>query len=125
MVKGPSTASPILPTYCLFLLIKRRVQLASRLYEDGQEGKAFWQERFYDFSVYRSGKAGGSAFIPGWPTVCALVSCKRWVTLLRFCPIYSLPTIHYSLASYGFADRLERTQTQDPPSKPEDGAPSA
>src|SRR5579859_805764 len=26
------------------------------------------------------------------------VSCKRWVTLLRFCPIYSLPTLHYSLA---------------------------
>jgi len=23
---------------------------------DGQEGKAFWQERFYDFNVYRSGK---------------------------------------------------------------------
>jgi putative transposase len=29
---------------------------AFRLNEDGQEGKAFWQERFYDFSVYRSGK---------------------------------------------------------------------
>jgi putative transposase len=27
-----------------------------RLNEDGQEGKAFWQERFYDFNVYRSGK---------------------------------------------------------------------
>jgi putative transposase len=24
--------------------------------EDGQKGKAFWQERFYDFNVYRSGK---------------------------------------------------------------------
>ena len=29
---------------------------AFRLNEDGQEGKAFWQERFYDFNVYRSGK---------------------------------------------------------------------
>ena len=56
MGKGPPTGSPILPTYCLFLLITRRAQLASRLYEDGQEGKAFWQERFYDFNVYRSGK---------------------------------------------------------------------
>jgi hypothetical protein len=56
--------------------------------------------------------------------VCALVS-SRWATLLRFCPIYSLPTIHDSLASHGFGDRLERTQTQDPPSKTEDGAPSA
>jgi len=38
---------------------------------------------------------------------------------------YSLLTIHYSLAYYEFADRLKKTQTQDPPSKPEDGAPSA
>jgi hypothetical protein len=69
---------------------------------------------------------GGSAFIPGSPTVCALVSCKRCVTLLRFCPIYSPPTIHYSLLTcFPFADRLERTQTQDPPSKTGDGAPSA
>jgi hypothetical protein len=30
--------------------------LSFRLNEDGQEGKAFWQERFYDFNVYRSGK---------------------------------------------------------------------
>jgi hypothetical protein len=51
--------------------------------------------------------AGGSAFIPGWPTVCALVSCKRWVTLLRFCPIYSLPPIHYSLALSAANGRLE------------------
>ena len=29
---------------------------AFRLNEEGQEGKAFWQERFYDFNVYRSGK---------------------------------------------------------------------
>jgi putative transposase len=37
---------------------KRRssAQLAFRLNEDGQEGKAFWQERFYDFNVYRAGK---------------------------------------------------------------------
>jgi len=33
-----------------------RAQLASRLNEDDQEGKPFWQERFYDFNVYRSGK---------------------------------------------------------------------
>ena len=33
-----------------------RAQLRSRLNGDGQEGKAFWQERFYDFNVYRSGK---------------------------------------------------------------------
>jgi hypothetical protein len=33
----------------------------------------------------------------------------------------SLLTIHCSLASY--ADRLERTQTQDPPSKTEDESP--
>jgi putative transposase len=31
-------------------------QLAFRLNEDGQEAKAFWQERFYDFNVCRSGK---------------------------------------------------------------------
>lgn len=49
----------------------------------------------------------------------ALVSCKRRVTLLRFCPIYS------PLATHLFADRLGRTQTQDPPSKLADGAPSA
>jgi len=29
---------------------------ASRLDGDGQEGKPFWQERFYDFNVYRSAK---------------------------------------------------------------------
>jgi len=29
------------------------------------------------------------------------------------------------IASDGFGDRLEKTQTQDPPSKTEDGAPSA
>jgi REP-associated tyrosine transposase len=33
-----------------------RPQLPFRLNEGGQEGKAFWQERFYDFNVYRSGK---------------------------------------------------------------------
>jgi len=51
---------------------------------------------FITFSCYR---AGGSAFIPGQPAACVLVSCKRWVTLLRFCPIYSPPTTpaHYSL----------------------------
>jgi hypothetical protein len=74
---------------------------------------------------HRAWQAGGSAFILGWPTVCALVSCKRWVTLLRFCPIYSPPTIHYSLASMDLLNRLERTQTPDPPSKTEDGARSA
>jgi|SRR5208282_1498750 len=30
--------------------------LVSLLNKDGQEGKPFWQERFYDFNVYRSGK---------------------------------------------------------------------
>jgi hypothetical protein len=30
-----------------------------------------------------------------------------------------------TIASDGFGDRLKRTQTQDPSSKPEDGAPSA
>ena len=30
--------------------------MAFRFDEDGQEWKAFWQERFYDFNVYRSGK---------------------------------------------------------------------
>jgi hypothetical protein len=52
--------------------------------------------------------AGGTAFIPGWPTVCALVSCKGWVTLLRLGPIYSPLTIHYSLA------RAAANQTETP-----------
>ena len=40
-------------------------------------------------------------------------------------PVLSyLLTAHYSPATNEFADRLERTQTQDPPSKTEDGAPS-
>jgi len=33
-----------------------RAQLSFPLNEDGQEGKAFWQERFYDFNVYGLGK---------------------------------------------------------------------
>jgi putative transposase len=31
-------------------------QLAFCSNGEGQEGEAFWQERFYDFNVYRSGK---------------------------------------------------------------------
>jgi hypothetical protein len=40
-------------------------------------------------------------------------------------PVNSRKVRADTIASDGFGDRLERTQTQDPHSKTEDGAPSA
>jgi hypothetical protein len=70
---------------------------------------------------------GGLPFAPllhangGSPFSGSVLSTHRPLFTAHYSPL----TIHYSLASHEFADRLKRTQPQDPPSKPEDWAPFA
>ncbi len=62
-------------------------------------------------------------FLGGWQRPYSWVGHSFPVLCYLFTTRHSPLTTQYSLASY--ADRLARTQTQDPPSKTEDGAPSA
>jgi hypothetical protein len=75
----------------------------------------------YDFNVYPSGKVKERLnYMHANPVIRGSVQHpKDWPSVLS--TRRPLLTTHYSLLT----DQLERTQTQDPPSKTENEAPSA